>query len=117
MIYIVKVYDLKKIEKTEWFPEFIKGMKNRMLTSYFKYGPIKDNFGKDKNIDAIKCAKERIKLYEETKNTEYLMDAANFLGIEFKLPSHSNVKFEGTDSDKSPGRITKDGIRENITKK
>jgi hypothetical protein len=36
-------------------------------------------------------------------NTEYLMDAANGLMIEFHSPQVSKAKFKATDSNKSPG--------------
>lgn len=92
---------LKEIEKTEWFPDFvkelenkspdfIKKMKNRMLLSYYKYGPVKDSYGPKGNIDPLDSGLERLELYLKTKNTEYLIDTANFLGIEFKYPSYEN---------------------------
>lgn len=64
--------------------DFIRKMQNRILVSYHKYGDlstIKKNtlFPRDE----LKNAKARIKKYEKTGNTEYLIDAANFLMFEF----------------------------------
>ena len=47
-------------------------------------------------------------MYEETHNTEYLVDVANFAMIEYKYPSFTDAKYMPTDSDKSPGLT--DGI-------
>ena len=57
---------------------------------------------------AYKSIKRRLELYEETHNTEYLVDVANFAMIEYKYPSFTNAKYMPTDSDKSPGLT--DGI-------
>lgn len=86
--------------------EFIQGMLNRMATSFFKYGPAKGS-----KSHGLKNAKERIKIYEKTGNTEGLVDAANFLMIEFMNPGHKNSHFRATGSHESPGRILVNGMR------
>ena len=63
---------------------FIQGMKNRLVVSHFKYGSAKKTY--PELAQALKCIKERIELYEKTKNTEYLIDAANFCMLEFMYP-------------------------------
>ncbi len=89
---------------TEYSEAFIQGMLNRMAVSFFKYGLVADAFpGK---VSALASAAQRVEKYQETKNTEYLMDAANFLMIEFMHPSLEGAHFAGTDSDGSPGRTT-----------
>lgn len=80
---------------------FIQGMKNRLIVSHFKYGSAKKTY--PELAQALKCIKERIEMYEKTKNTEYLIDAANFCMLEFMYPCIEGAKFEPTDSDKSPG--------------
>ncbi len=87
--------------------DFWRKMKARMLTSHYKYfpkyGPLRDSYpGK---IDSLATANERIRLYEKTGNTEWLIDAANQLMIEFMLPGHSEAHFRATDSDESPGLV------------
>lgn len=84
----------------EWSDDFWEKMKNRMLVSFHKYGPVKDSEFTHKSISD---AKKRIEKYEETGNTEWLVDAANFCMIEFMYPSHKDAHFRATDSHESPG--------------
>lgn len=92
-----------KILETEFNPQFVKGMKDRMIVSYYKYGAIIDAF--PEKVNALASLQQRLRLYAETGNTEYLMDVANFAMIEFTLPRHHQAHFEGTDDSGSPGRI------------
>ena len=94
---------MKELE-TEFSEDFVKGMQNRMIVSFHKYGPIKDAY--PHKVNALKSLEIRINKYKETKNTEYLIDAANFLMIEFMYPSIEGAYFKGTDSNESPGRIS-----------
>lgn len=88
----------EKILETEYSDEFDTKRKNAMVMSYYKYGPLKVNHGKDNLMDAIKNAKLRIEAYERTGNTELLVDAANFMMIEFMSPQHENAYYEATDT-------------------
>ena len=64
--------------------EFVQKMKNRVVVSHYKYGDLKKTKQDIRQYrDELKNAKYRIKRYEETGNTEYLVDAANFLMFEF----------------------------------
>ena len=94
------------ILETEFSETFVARMKNRMATSYYKYGPIKKNYA-DGSTDAIKEMRERIKKYKETGNTEWLADAANFAMIEFMYPQHDEAHFRATDSGESPGLVSR----------
>ena len=94
--------------KTQISEEFIAGMRARMEMSYFKYGDIRKAYP-DK-IDALASLQQRIEKYNETGNTEFLMDVANFAMIEFMFPRYKNAFFQATDTDQSPGRITTLGI-------
>lgn len=80
---------------------FIQGMKNRLIMSHYKYGRADKTY--PELAQALKCIKERVELYEKTKNTEFLIDAANFCMLEYMHPCIEGAKFEPTDSDKSPG--------------
>lgn len=84
---------------------FMQGMVNRMLVSYHKYGHIKDAV--TAGVDCIASAQQRVKKYYETGNTEYLMDAANYLMMEYMHPSHEEAHFDA--ASRSPGRTLKDG--------
>lgn len=87
--------------RTEFSEDFVRKMKNRMITSFHKYGPIDINARLGN--DAIKDLKKRLNLYEETGNTEWLVDVGNFAMIEFMYSHHPNAHFRSTDSSESPG--------------
>lgn len=95
--------DVAGILKTEYCPEFDEIRKKQMATSYFKYGPVAQNY--PQNVDAIASAKLRIEKYEQTGNTEFLADAANELMIEFMRPRNPKAHYTPSDSDESPGLI------------
>lgn len=88
----------------DWSPMFIELMKNRVQMSHYKYGSVSKNY-RQGNIDALASMGLRIEKYKETGNTEFLVDAANFLMFEFMFPQIPGARFEGTDSDKSPGIV------------
>ena len=105
------------IPESEFSEEFVQGMADRSATSFYKYGSAKDAFPNRTN--ALESAKQRIKLYRKggwvkgqyikAGNTEYLMDAANFLMFEFMYPAVRGARFEPTDSSGSPGRVLTNG--------
>ena len=84
--------------------EFIQAMKDRMAVSEAKYGPIQDAY--PYKVDAMESMEQRVRRYHETGNTEWLVDAANFLMIEFQLPRHPKAHFRATSSHESPGRVS-----------
>ena len=95
--------DIKEILGTEFSEDFVQKMKNRMVVSFCKYGSIAEGY--PKNVNAIESLKVRLEKYEETGNTEFLCDVANFAMIEFMLPRHEKAHFKPTDSNESPGRV------------
>ena len=76
--------------------------KQMVCVAYFKYGPARKNFGEGR-VDALESAHKCMKKYVKTKNKEYLLDAMNYLGFEFKWPSLLNAYYAPTDSDGSAG--------------
>ena len=94
--------DNKQILETEFSAKFIELMQNRMIVSFYKYGKVVEAY--PHKVDAIGSMTERLLKYAETGNTEWLVDAANFVMIEFMYPRHPHAHFEGTDDDASPGR-------------
>lgn len=84
--------------------EFLQGMADRMEVSFHKYGAVADAY--PHKVDALASLQKRIEKYLETRNTEYLIDAANFAMIEFMAPRFRDAEFKPTDSDGSPGRTT-----------
>lgn len=96
----------KRVMRTEISQFFLDGMISRMLVSHDKYGPVANAY--PEKLDALSSARERINLYRKTGNTEYLMDAANFMMIEFMHPSKEDAFFQGTDDSGSPGRVSRE---------
>lgn len=92
----------EKVPNTEFSDRFVYLMRNRMEMSYHKYGPLKRAF--PTLIDAIGTMEKYIELYKQNGNTERLVDAANYLMIEFMLPRHPGAHFTATESKDSPGR-------------
>jgi hypothetical protein len=88
--------------ESEYSRPFLQGMLDRMALSFHKYGRIALIYPKE--IDALRCLRERLRKYETTGNTEWLMDVANFAMIEFMHPGHPEAHFRPTTSAESPGR-------------
>lgn len=87
------------LDEKQFCEDFVQKMRNRMLTSYHKYGDAKDT---RKFTDFMKNAYSRMKLYEETGNTEWLVDAGNFIMMEYAFPIHPNAHFRATSSSEAP---------------
>lgn len=98
------VPDDKAAQPPQFSTEFMVGMANRMEMSFYKYGNLHDAY--PNKLDALASLELRLKKYQETGNTEFLMDAANFAMIEFMAPRHPRAFFAATDSDQSPGRVS-----------
>ena len=83
----------------EYCWEFDEKRKNAIIVSYHKYGPSKENFQKGM-VDAIGSLKKNLKKFEETGNTEYLVDVANYAMFRFMYPQ-GNESYRPTDSKQS----------------
>lgn len=92
------------IWEEEYSERFDELRKNRVKTSFYKYGPVKVNFGK-KLVESIPTAEICIEKYRQTGNTEYLLDAANYLMFEFMYPQREGAFFKATDSGESAGIV------------
>ena len=88
----------QKILKTEYSEKFDEIRQNMMIMSYYKYGPLKDNYGNYKCMNAIENLKIRLQKYIDTGNTEYLADVANFAMIEFMNPQIEGASYKPTDN-------------------
>lgn len=88
---------------SEFNETFVVGMRKRMAVSYHKYGLMAD--AARKRVDQIESLRIRLERYDETGNTEWLMDVANMAMIEFTHPLHPAAHYRPTDSDESPGRV------------
>lgn len=85
----------------EYSVEFDMRRQNAILVSYHKYGPSKENFKKGM-VDAIGSLKKNLKKFEETGNTEYLVDVANYAMFRFMYPKEGEG-YKPTDSGQSAG--------------
>lgn len=85
----------------EYCWEFDEKRKNAIIVSYHKYGPSKENFKKGM-VDAIGSLKKNLKKFEETGNTEYLVDVANYAMFRYMYPQ-GNESYRPTDSNQSAG--------------
>lgn len=89
---------------SEYSTRFDELRKNRVETSYFKYGSAKKNFSTG-NVNALESMKLCVDKYMETGNTEFLCDAANYLMFEFMYPQHEKAHFRATNSSDSAGIV------------
>lgn len=88
----------------EYSERFDELRKNRVEVSFFKYGPARKNF-RTGNVKAIPSMELCIEKYNSTGNTEYIVDAANYLMFEFMYPQHPKAHFKATDSQESAGIV------------
>ena len=93
----------RQVPSTEFSDEFVQKMKNRMSVSFYKYGPVSQNF--PEYMNALGSLERCLEKYRATKNTEYLVDAANYCMIEFMRPREPGAYFKATDSEGSAGRV------------
>lgn len=90
--------------KEEYSDRFDQLRRNRVEISYYKYGPARANF-ESGNVQAIPTMQRCIDEYNATGNTEYLLDAANYLMFEFMYPQVPGAYFRATDSKESAGIV------------
>lgn len=90
--------------KEEYSDRFDQLRRNRVEVSFYKYGSARRNFATG-NVQALPTMELCIKKYQETGNTEYLLDAANYLMFEFMYPQHEKAHFRATDSGESAGIV------------
>ena len=91
----------ERILTEEYSKRFDELRQSAVVVSYHKYGPSKDNFKKGM-VDAIGSLKKNLKKFEETGNTEYLVDVANYAMFRFMYPQ-GNESYRPTDSNQSAG--------------
>lgn len=94
---------MEEILKKEYSEEFDKLRKNRVEVSFFKYGSARDNFGSGR-VDAIGTLELCLEKFKKTKNTEYLLDVANYAMFRFMFPMLDEY-FKATDSSESAGTV------------
>lgn len=94
--------NIGKTKPKEYSDKFDELRQNRVEVGFLKYGSVADNFG-EKLANALESHDLCMKKYQETGNTEYLCDAANYLMFEFMYPQREGAYFKATDSGQSAG--------------
>lgn len=87
----------------DYSDEFDRLRKNRVELSRIKYGPARENFGSGR-VDALTTAERCIEAFKKDKNTEHLVDAANYLMFRYLYPLPGE-SFHATDSSGSVGTV------------
>lgn len=87
----------------EYSIEFDKKRKNAIETSFYKYGPARDNFGSGR-VDAIKTLELCLEAFKKDGNTEHLVDVANYAMFRYMWPLPGE-SYNPTGSDGSVGTI------------
>lgn len=90
-----KMPSLDELIATETNDTFMQLMRNRLVMGAFRYGRMKDKEkGEYKLLESLK---RKLNMYQQTGNLEYLVDAANYLLLEFTYPHVDNPHFNATD--------------------
>ena len=92
---------MSDILKREYSIQFDKERQHRIEVSHYKYGPARDNFASGR-VDALATAERCIDAFKKDKNTEHLIDAANYLMFRYMYP-YPGEYFKPTDSSGSVG--------------
>lgn len=88
--------DLDSLLVSEWCPEFETARRYRMVMGALRYGLLADP-GKWAGYDLLGGMRRKLEVYHRTGNTEALVDAANYLMLEFMRPSHPHAHFRAED--------------------
>jgi hypothetical protein len=85
---------MDEVMATTWDTNFLELMQNRLYMGRLRYGSKKTGGAR---YNYTKSVAEKIRLYEETGNTELLVDIANYCMLEFRFGRHPNRHFSATD--------------------
>ena len=76
----------------EYSERFDKLRKNRVETSFYKYGSADQNFGNG-NVQTIPTLELCLQKYKDTGNVVFLCDIANYAMFEFMYMQHPRAHF------------------------
>ena len=88
---------LEELKRTQWCGEFETLMRNRLIMGAMRYETFDDKRRTGCSYDYIASITSRLKKYQETGNTEHLVDAANCLMLEFEFGNHPTKHFSSID--------------------
>lgn len=86
---------------------FAELMAERMHEKKLEYGPLADRF--PSKVHALDTAIQRLDQYISTGNIAHLIDAANFIMIEFTLPSHPIAHLQPLGPGDTPEQVLRNG--------
>ncbi len=86
---------LEELRRTEWSPEFEQLMRNRLIMGAWRYHRLHDR--RRPAYDCVGSIIKRLARYQETGNTEHLVDCANLCLVEFVAGRHPNKHFSASD--------------------
>lgn len=91
-------FSLDALLRSEWSAEFERLMRNRMVMGALRYGPLEHKRKVGKHWDLRTPIRKKLDLYEQTGNTEYLVDIANYCLIAFECDYHPTKHFAALDN-------------------
>ena len=91
------LYSIADLRKSQMSKKFIELMENRMVMGTFRYGKWQDNKKNGIKYDRVGSIRKRLDKFEETGNTEYLVDIANLAMIEYEISDHPKKHFLSID--------------------
>ena len=86
----------RNVPVSEWSALFMQKMMNGMGMSFFKYGPVRDNYPDP--VDAVASLENALVGYKRTGNLDFLVDVANYAMIEHMRPSHDDAHTKAADT-------------------
>lgn len=90
-------FNFASLQTTEWSDDFERLMRNRLIMGCLRYGPMVWKKKNGNKWDLLGAINKKVGLYVKTGNTEYLVDAANYLLLEFECGEHPNKHFNALD--------------------
>lgn len=95
-----------RLSKPSMETVFTQLMLERMHEKKLQYGSLEDRFPNE--VHAIDTTIQRLQEYINTGNTAHLVDAANFIMIEFTHPSHPIAHMTPLQPGDTPEQILRD---------
>lgn len=89
--------NIDALAKSEWCYQFEQLQRNRLIMGGLRYGLLGDPH--KKQYDRIAGVKKRLGQYQETGNTECLVDIANLMQLEFVEGRHPKKHFGAIEGD------------------
>lgn len=100
------------IPKDHYSQEFLQKMVNSFAHGFYTYGHSdgRDRYPTDR-MAPLSNIKVRLKKYEDSTNTDYLVDVANYAMFEFMHPTLQGAYYTPTTEKQSPGSVLKNQRR------